>query len=208
MDLFAYAELKKQPARPAIDVTFKTARRVDLDQSSWVEHVVGWFGPHESLMDELLRVAQWAQHERWMFNRMVTEPRLTATFPVLAETPVAALREIGAVLSQHYGVMYDGLWLNQYRDNRDSTSWHVDWPSCKQDQCIVPVLSLGATRRFLIKPRAGGRSISFEPQAGDLIVMGGRSQKDWLHAVPKQTKPAGLRLSVNFMSTAQARAHR
>ena len=33
---------------------------------------------------------------------------------------------------------------------------------------------------------------------GDLIVMGGRCQKDYRHMVPKQKKPAGARLSLNF----------
>lgn len=179
------------------------ARRAQLDATSWVEHLPGWLNEPEALAAELLAKAAWAQHDRWMFNRVVREPRLTATYPVLDEVPITKLREIGAKLSSHYGVPYDGLWLNQYRDHRDSTSWHVDWPSCKRDECIVTVLSLGATRRFLIKPRAGGRSVAFEPATGDLIVMGGRSQTDWLHSVPKQTKPAGLRLSVNFMSTYQ-----
>lgn len=192
MDLFAQL-------RPAM--SFAGARRVQLDEHSWVEHVPDWLPSHEHLMAELLAKADWAQHDRWMYNRMVIEPRLTATYPVLADAP-ACLHEITTALSEHYGVPYDGLWVNQYRDHRDSTSWHADSPASDHPEAIVPVLSLGATRRFLIKPRAGGKSVAFDPRAGDLIVMGGRSQKDWLHAVPKQAKPAGMRLSVNFMAHA------
>lgn len=203
-DLFTRLEAARRASRPAIDASFETARRVQLDEGSWVEHVTAWYGPHEALMGELLARAEWAQHERWMFDRMVLEPRLTATYPALAEAPFAALHEIAAALSVHYGTTYDGLWLNQYRDHRDSTSWHVDRPACERDECVVPVLTLGATRRFLIKPRDGGRSVAFDPRAGDLLVMGGRSQKDWLHSVPKQAGPAGVRLSVNFMSSARA----
>jgi alkylated DNA repair dioxygenase AlkB len=33
---------------------------------------------------------------------------------------------------------------------------------------------------------------------GDLVVMGGRCQKDYQHSVPKQKQPAGARLSLNF----------
>ena len=68
----------------------------------------------------------------------------------------------------------------------------------------MPVLSLGATRRFLLKPREGGRSIVLVPAGGDLIVMGGRCQRDWQHCVPKQTSPTGARISVNYSSRAQA----
>jgi hypothetical protein len=34
--------------------------------------------------------------------------------------------------------------------------------------------------------------------------MGGRCQRDWLHCLPKQTTPAGPRVSVNFSSRLQA----
>jgi alkylated DNA repair dioxygenase AlkB len=197
-----------EASRPRLDrvfdASFSTARRVQLDPHSWVEHVPGWLAAHEQLKEELLEQAAWAQHDRWMINRFVREPRLTATYPVLAEAPIL-LRQIGEALTNQYGVTYDGLWLNWYRDHRDSTSWHGDWPSCKRDSCVVPVLSLGAPRHFLIRPRTGGRSTSFTPEGGDLIIMGGQCQKDWLHAVPKQARPASLRLSVNFMSSWQAR---
>jgi len=69
-----------------------------------------------------------------------------------------------------------------------------------------PVLSLGAARRFLIRSVDGGRSIRLTPNAGDLIVMGGRAQKGRRHMMPKQTHPSGPRISVNFKSSEQARS--
>jgi hypothetical protein len=51
----------------------------------------------------------------------------------------------------------------------------------------------------------GWLSTIFKPEGGDLIVMGGRCQSDWVHCVPKQAQPAGARVSVNFMSSLQAR---
>jgi alkylated DNA repair dioxygenase AlkB len=56
-----------------------------------------------------------------------------------------------------------------------------------------------------MKPRAGGPSIAFKPNSGDLIVMGGRSQEDWLHSVPKEPGIAEQRISINFQSSVQAR---
>ncbi len=197
LGLFAHGQ-------PTVDKRFASARRVALDRFSWVEHVPGWLSSSDALFESLLAVARWEQRDRWMFERMVREPRLTAEYPDLSAVPLPLLREIGASLSEHYGIPYDGLWLNLYRDQRDSTSWHGDRPSCKRDECIVPVLSLGATRRFLLRSRDGGKSTVFQPAGGDLIVMGGRCQKDWLHAVPKQTRSAGARISVNFQSTLQA----
>jgi alkylated DNA repair dioxygenase AlkB len=192
---------------PVIDRTFATAHRIALDETSWVEHVPGWLGGSDGLFDLLRSEAGWEQRDRWMVNRQVTEPRLTAEYPGIEQAPLL-LRDIAAALSDHYGVPYDGLWLNLYRDERDSTSWHGDWPSCKRDVCTVPVLSLGAARRFLIRPREGGRSTVLTPMAGDLVVMGGRCQRDFRHMVPKQTPQAGARISVNFKSSLQATPER
>jgi alkylated DNA repair dioxygenase AlkB len=190
--------------RMVIDYSFHSARRMELDPTSWVEHVPGWLTGSGLLLEALTTSAAWEQRQRWMVNRMVLEPRMTAEYTDLADAPENILRTMAVALSDHYGVPYDGLWLNLYRDHRDSTGWHGDWPTCKREYCIVPVLSLGAPRRFLLKPRQGGRSTGLTPASGDLIVMGGRCQRDWRHCVPKQNKSAGVRISVNFSSRYQA----
>jgi alkylated DNA repair dioxygenase AlkB len=189
---------------PALDRTFGRARRIALDEGSWVEHVPGWLARNDLLFDSLAGGAGWEQRKRWMFTQEVEEPRLTAEYPALSEAPDPLLRDIGATLSAHYGVPYDSAWLNLYRDHRDSTAWHADKSSCKRPECIVPVLSLGETRRFVIRRLEGGPSRVFVARGGDLIVMGGRCQLGWVHCVPKETRRAGTRISVNFGSSLQA----
>lgn len=189
---------------PALDTTFATARRVQLDEHSWVEHVPGWLTGSAQLFDDLMATAGWEQRTRWMFTQHVTEPRLTAEYAELADAPIPMLHTIAGALSAHYGVDYDGLWVNLYRDHHDSTGWHGDGPTARKRECTVPVLTLGAARRFLVRPVDGGPSTTFQPLSGDLIVMGGRCQSDWRHCVPKQAGSAGPRISVNFKATAQA----
>jgi alkylated DNA repair dioxygenase AlkB len=193
----------RQPAlfdglEPAVDVEFSTARRIDLDATSWLEHVPGWLQGSDQLFEELLAAAPWEQRNRWMYTRRVVEPRLTAEYPTIAEAPHLMLHTVAAALTSHYGVDYTSLWINLYRHDQDSTGWHGDLIGKVQEESVVPVLSLGATRRFLIRPVDGGRSTVLQPAAGDLVVMHGRSQRDWRHCVPKQTKQAGPRISVNF----------
>lgn len=181
---------------------FTTAIRQNLDGTSWVEIVPGWLTNPERLFDELRDTVPFEQHQRWMYDRKVDEPRLTAEYADITKAP-RSLQRIAEALSEHYEIEYDGVWLNLYRDNRDSAGWHGDWITCKRERCIVPVLSLGATRRFLLKPKEGGRSIGFSPQSGDLVVMGGRCQRDWRHSVPRQARTTGPRISLNFQSTLQ-----
>jgi alkylated DNA repair dioxygenase AlkB len=188
----------------AIDASFATAVRTKLDSESWIELVPGWLSGSETLFEQLATGVPWKQHHRRVFEQVFLEPRLTAEYRRMADVPHEPLVAAAAALSRHYGTTYDSLWLNLYRDGQDSTGWHRDRFSCRRPICVVPVLTLGATRRFLIKPRDGGASIGFSPRSGDLIVMGGRSQEDWVHGVPKQPGIPGARISVNFQSSAQA----
>lgn len=183
---------------PEVDTSFAAARRVHLDATSWVEHIPGWLQGSNVLFEELLETAPWEQRYRWMYEQRVIEPRLTAEYPDIASAPQALLHTVADALSAHYGVAYRKLWLNYYRSHRDSTSWHGDGIGKVQETSVVPVLSLGATRRFLIRPAEGGASTSFTVASGDLVVMGGRCQRDWRHSVPKQATPAGPRVSVNY----------
>jgi alkylated DNA repair dioxygenase AlkB len=185
----------------SVDESFSTARRIWLDPTSWIEYVPGWLSGSGILFASLRDVVPWEQRERWMYTRNVIEPRLTAEYADVADAPDAILRNLTRVLSERYGVSYTRVWMNLYRDNQDGTSWHADRLAKQDREATVPVLSLGATRRFLIRPLAGGTSTIFSPAGGDLVVMGGRCQRDWQHSVPKQKTPSGARISLNFQAT-------
>jgi len=199
-DLFA-----SEASSITLDRAFATANRISIDTHSWLEVVPGWMSGSHLLLERLATAVPWRQHDRRLFEMTVREPRMTAEYRHMHDVPEKALTDATHALSQHYGVEYDSLWLNLYRDGQDSTGWHRDRFSCRRPECIVPVLTLGATRRFLIKPRAGGASIAFKPSSGDLIVMGGRAQQDWVHSVPKEPGIAEPRMSINFQSSFQAR---
>lgn len=199
-DLFA-----TEASSISLDRAFTTANRIAIDDHSWVEVVPGWMSGSRLLLERLATAVPWRQHDRRLFEMTVREPRMTAEYRHLRNVPEKTLTDAAHALSQHYGVVYDSLWLNLYRDGQDSTGWHRDRFSCRRPECIVPVLTLGATRRFLIKPRAGGASIAFKPGSGDLVVMGGRSQEDWVHSVPKEPGIAEPRMSINFQSSIQAK---
>jgi len=189
-------------ADPALDPAFTGAERHALDATSWVEIVPGWVTGGETLLEQILQAAAFEQRQRWMYDKRVYEPRLTAEYRDLAAAP-PFLRALAEALTAHYDVPYDGLWINLYRDERDSTGWHRDHATCHKPVCVVPVLTLGATRRLLLKPATGGPNTGFSPTNGDLVVMGGRCQSDWRHCVPKQRTPSGPRVSINFSSTSQ-----
>jgi alkylated DNA repair dioxygenase AlkB len=88
-----------------------------------------------------------------------------------------------------------------YRDGRDSVAWHGDTIGRHSaDDTLVAIVSLGETRRFLLRPKDGGATRKFALGHGDLLVMGGSCQRTWEHSVPKTTRPVGPRISIQFRS--------
>jgi alkylated DNA repair dioxygenase AlkB len=63
---------------------------------------------------------------------------------------------------------------------------------------MVAIVSFGAPRALLLRPRGGGQTLRFALGHGDLLVMGGSCQRTWEHAVPKTARPVGPRISVQF----------
>jgi alkylated DNA repair dioxygenase AlkB len=179
---------------PAFDATLSSARRRFLGAGAWVDYVPGFASGTDALFDEILERAPWQGYERPMYDRIVDVPRLT-TKGWVDHPPV--LDEMADVLGRRYGTPLPSISANLYRDGRDSVAWHGDQIGRHRADAIVVILSLGDTRKLLLRPDGGGPSIGFALHAGDLIVQGGTCQRTFQHCVPKQAH-AGPRISVMF----------
>jgi alkylated DNA repair dioxygenase AlkB len=180
---------------PHLDPEASTERLV-LDDRSWVDVVRSWLLGADSLFDALVGAVPWRHGRRWMYDRMVDEPRLTRGYSGDDPLPHPVLGEIRTALSQRYGRRFGGVFLNYYRDGHDSVAFHRDRELRELEEGLVAIVTLGATRPFLFRPRSGGRSIDVRPGSGDLIVMRGRCHCDWEHGVPK-VAAAGPRISAS-----------
>jgi alkylated DNA repair dioxygenase AlkB len=143
--------------------------------------------------------APWQQRERRMYDRQVLEPRLVATWSggSLGELP-DPLHEARLLLGERYGVTFDSVLANLYRDGRDGVAWHGDTVRKRLPDTVVVTIGLGERRRFLLRPGATGpATVRLDSGEGDLVVMGGRCQHEWQHTVPKAAR-AGARISVTM----------
>ena len=104
---------------------------------------------------------------------------------------------VAASLEKMYHVPLVGPGLNYYRDGHDSVAFHGDRELRQLNDTIVAILTLGATRPFLLRPLGGGRSRDFRPASGDLLVMGGACQALFEHSVPKIAS-SGPRVSASW----------
>jgi alkylated DNA repair dioxygenase AlkB len=146
-------------------------------------------------MHRIAVTAQWRQRERPMYDAMVVEPRLVTGWSA-GDMP-APVERLRASLSERYAVTFDSVHVNLYRDGADSVAWHGDTVRKVMRDPMVGIVSLGERRRFRLRPRGGGPSTSFLLGGGDLLVMGGATQHEWEHSVPK-VAAAGPRMSVTF----------
>ncbi|MCW2668802.1 MAG: putative alkylated repair protein [Frankiales bacterium] len=183
-------------------LSFDGGRRDHLDGTSWIDLVPGWVPDHADLFDQLLAEAPWQQRTRVMWEREVLEPRLTAWFK---EGLPASLEQLQLAVSRRYGVEFDSCLVNLYRDGNDAVAWHGDTVRKTLRNPLVVTVSLGASRRFLVRRRGGGPVLKeYAPGQGDLMVMGGAMQHDYEHTVPRQKNASGARMSVTMRHSQQA----
>lgn len=181
-----------------LDPEFAALRRIVLDDDSWIDHLPGWLDGADDVFTDLVTTLPWTQREVVMYHRELPEPRLTWWWSEAAEEPepLPVLPRMRHALSAHYERTFDSIGCNWYRDGRDSVAWHRDRERTLAEP-LVAIVSVGTPRNFLVRRHGGGRSISFALGHGDLLVMGGRCQHDWEHAVPKVAR-AGPRISITF----------
>jgi alkylated DNA repair dioxygenase AlkB len=186
--------------------------RTALASGAWLDHEPSWLAPREA--DELLRAVThelaWEQRAIVLFGRSVLQPRLIAwageigyrysgqTLPPRAFTP--ALVAVRERVCRRTDVPFNHVLVNRYRNGLDSMGLHADdEPELGADP-VVATLSLGATRRFVLKARrksvAGSQTFALEH--GSLLVMGGTCQRHYVHGVPRQPDVTGERISLTF----------
>lgn len=179
-----------------------TWERIDLGEGAWVDVARDWLGGADQLCERLIGRVDWVHHRRWMYDRMVDEPRLTRWFGRDETLPDPMLEEYREAMTARYlpktSAGFGPMGLNFYRDGSDSVAWHADRELKHLDDTLIAILTLGAERPFLLRPTGGGRSIDVRPASGDVLVMGGTSQLHWQHAVPKTSACPGPRISASI----------
>jgi alkylated DNA repair dioxygenase AlkB len=182
------------PVRVEADARFE---RIDLGEGAWVDVARHWLGGADELAARLVVEVDWQHHRRWMYERMVDEPRLSRWYRADDPLPDEALAWFRVGVGRHYGVRFGAMGLNYYRDGRDSVAFHSDRELRHLDDTLVAIVTIGAERPFFLRPAGGGRRIDLRPASGDLLVMGGACQLSWEHAVPKTASAPGPRISAS-----------
>ena len=165
----------------------------------------------DALLAALLTGIDWQQEDIVLFGERRRVPRLVAwhgdpgttyTYSGTGHEPLPwtpTLQDIRGRVESLTSHSFNSVLLNRYRDGRDGMGWHADdEPELGHEPAIASV-SLGATRRFKMRPRRRRDAVAtIELAHGDLLLMAGATQHAYVHALPKTTRPVGERINLTF----------
>lgn len=158
----------------------------------------------DGLFERLLERVAWGTEPFRIFGREIPAPRLVAWCgdPGLnyryagTDHPCAGwLPELGPPrlrLAETCGFASRLALLNRYRSGMDCMGWHTDDEPGQGG--VVATLSLGAVRRFRMRPAAGLPAVAVELGHGSLLLMAAALP----HALPRTRRAIGERISVSF----------
>lgn len=94
---------------------------------------------------------------------------------------------------------FNSLLINYYESGQNSVNWHNDDDPWLGENFMVPSLSFGGERNFLIKEnKKGSKSEKMLLKHGSMIVMKEMTQKSHIHSVPKTKQSIGPRINLTF----------
>jgi len=188
------------------------SRRIPLGERSWVDLVEGFVRNADMEFADLHESAPWAQTEVLRYDKYVPEKRLGT---MMRSDARPMFRQAELHLQAKYRAAFTGVGALLYRTGDDFQGLHSDREMRWLDDTLVAIVVLGQRRPFVFRKRApiatvveripaGSDSgdLVLMPGEGDLLVMGGAAQLEWLHGVPK-ADTANPRISLTWRWTSR-----
>ena len=165
----------------------------------------------DELFEELKTSNLWRQDKVKVFGKTYDQPRLcflaayrkvNYTYSGLTLPAVDFSKSLSLIktrIEQTSSTRFNSCLANLYRDGNDSNGWHSDDEKELGDEPIIASLSLGVTRNFDLKHKRN-RLIKkrIELTHGSLLLMSGRTQKDFKHQIAKSKRIHEPRINLTF----------
>ena len=172
-----------------------------------------WLGDGEAdrLLADLLVTIPWQVHRIRLFGWEVDSPRLSCwigdpdavyTYSGTRYEPRSwpdSLQSLRTRLRRQLEVDFNSVLANLYRNGRDRMGWHSDDERELGPAPMIASVSLGATRRFVLKRRDDPSiRLALNLPHGSLLVMADNTQSLYKHALLATAKPIGARVNLTF----------
>jgi len=130
------------------------------------------------------------------------DPEATYTYSGLTLAPEPwplPLAHLRSQVEKSAGAAFNSVLCNFYRNGSDSMGLHADDEPELGRNPVIASVSLGETRRFVMRHVKDPRErLDLDLAGASLLVMRGTTQHFFRHGVPKQPKVAGARINLTF----------
>ncbi|GER60277.1 alpha-ketoglutarate-dependent dioxygenase AlkB family protein [Patiriisocius marinus] len=164
-----------------------------------------------ALFKKLYEETQWQEDDITIFGKTYKQPRLTALYGnnekaykysniiMFPKKFTETLLELKNDVEKVSPEKFTSVLLNLYRDGSDSNGWHSDNEKELGNLPFIASLSFGAKRSFQLKHiTVASQRFKIELANGSLILMGGETQKNYKHQLPKTKRPLTQRINLTF----------
>lgn len=165
----------------------------------------------DALLAALSAEIHWEQHRIRLYGREHASPRLSCwmgdpgavytysrtRFEPRPWTP--ALAALRPRIEHACGARFNSVLANLYRGGADGMGWHADDEPELGPEPVIASLSLGAVRGFAFRDLAQRRQrLKLDLPHGSLLLMAGRTQALYQHAIAKSARALPPRLNLTF----------
>lgn len=162
-------------------------------------------------LNALIKNIAWQEDSIKLFGKDYLQPRLTALFAInkipytysnitMHPKPFnTELLNIKEAVENRIKVNFTSCLANLYRNGKDSNGWHADDEKELGEYPVIASITFGEERMFHFKHKyEPDQKTKIKLQHGSLLVMKGKTQKYWLHQLPKTKKDIGPRINLTF----------
>lgn len=153
----------------------------------------------------------WQKYKIKIFGKTYDQPRLTSfhsignkkyNYSQIGIKNNIMTQDLKNLLSQIHdktNYRFNSVLLNLYRDGMDSNGWHSDNEAELGDDPKIASITLGQERFFHIKHKKI-KELKYKIllKHGSLLIMGEKSQTDWVHQIPKTRKKINARINLTY----------
>ena len=108
------------------------------------------------------------------------------------------LKIIREKIYQEVQIDFNSVLVNYYRDGKDSMGWHADDEKELGPSPTIASISFGSERDLVFRNKITKETLSIPQSHGCLILIDGKTQKNWQHSIKKTQKVIGPRINLTF----------
>lgn len=168
------------------------------------------FKESKELLDTLAQLPSWQNDVINIFGKRIVTKREVAwwgdkpypytysnTQKVAAPWP-EDLERIKSIIEKASRERFNSCLGNLYENGDVGMSWHSDDEQELESEGTIASYSLGAPRKFVFKHKHTKEKLELVLEHDSLLLMKGKTQMFWQHALPKSKKVKSLRINLTF----------